>query len=317
MVMFMAEGRVLVADPIHGGAVERMRAAGLEVVVRPDIAADELLKIIGDFDAVVVRSRTRVTREVIESAGKLRVIARSGVGLDNIDLEAAREKGIQVVNSPEGPSISVAELVFALALSVLRKVAMADRGMREGRWLKKECRGGELRGRTMGIVGFGLIGEEVAKRALAFRMKVVAFDVLPERVEAIKKLGAEYRPLEELVAMADILTVHVPLNPKTRGLIGEKEIWSMRPGAIIINTARGGVVDEEALYRGLTSGKLGGAGLDVYSEEPPHQNELLRKLISLPNVVCTPHIGAQTQEAERANSEIIAEKLINLLSKRS
>jgi len=317
MVMFMAEGRVLVADPIHGGAVERMRAAGLEVVVRPDIAADELLKIIGDFDAVVVRSRTRVTREVIESAGRLRVIARSGVGLDNIDLEAARGRGIQVVNSPEGPSISVAELVFALALSVLRKVAMADRGMREGRWLKKECRGGELRGRTMGIVGFGLIGEEVAKRALAFRMKVVAFDVLPERVEAIKKLGAEYRPLEELVAMADILTVHVPLNPKTRGLIGEKEIWSMRPGAIIINTARGGVVDEEALYRGLTSGKLGGAGLDVYSEEPPHQNELLRKLISLPNVVCTPHIGAQTQEAERANSEIIAEKLINLLSKRS
>lgn len=317
MVMFMAEGRVLVADPIHGGAVERMRAAGLEVVVRPDITADELLKIIGDFDAVVVRSRTKVTREVIEAAGRLRVIARSGVGLDNIDLEAARGRGIQVVNSPEGPSISVAELVFALALSVLRKVAMADRGMREGRWLKKECRGGELRGRTMGIVGFGLIGEEVAKRALAFRMKVVAFDVLPERVEAIKKLGAEYRPLEELVAMADILTVHVPLNPKTRGLIGEKEIWSMRPGAIIINTARGGVVDEEALYRGLTSGKLGGAGLDVYSEEPPHQNELLRKLISLPNVVCTPHIGAQTQEAERANSEIIAEKLINLLSKRS
>jgi len=313
----MAEGRVLVADPIHETAVERMKASGLEVVVRPDITADELLKLIGDFDAVVVRSRTKVTRKVIEAAGRLRVIARSGVGLDNIDLAAARERGIKVVNSPEGPSVSVAELVFALALSVLRKVAMADRGMREGRWLKKECRGGELRGRTMGIVGFGLIGEEVAKRALAFGMKVVAFDVLPERVEVLKRMGAEYKPLDELVAVADILTVHVPLNPKTRGLIGEKEIEAMPPGAIIINTARGGVVDEEALYRGLTSGKLGGAGLDVYSEEPPHQNELLRKLISLPNVVCTPHIGAQTQEASRANSEIIAEKLISLLSKDS
>ena len=313
----MAEGRVLVADPIHETAVERMKASGLEVVVRPDITADELLKLIGDFDAVVVRSRTKVTRKVIEAAGRLRVIARSGVGLDNIDLAAARERGIKVVNSPEGPSVSVAELVFALALSVLRKVAMADRGMREGRWLKKECRGGELRGRTMGIVGFGLIGEEVAKRALAFGMKVVAFDVLPERVEVLKRMGAEYKRLDELVAVADILTVHVPLNPKTRGLIGEKEIEAMPPGAIIINTARGGVVDEEALYRGLTSGKLGGAGLDVYSEEPPHQNELLRKLISLPNVVCTPHIGAQTQEASRANSEIIAEKLISLLSKDS
>jgi D-3-phosphoglycerate dehydrogenase len=308
----MAESRILIADPIHEDAVARLREAGLDVVVRSDISAVDLLKTISEFDAVVVRGRTKVTREVIMAGRRLRVIARSGVGLDNVDVGAAQERSIQVINSPEGPSVSVAELVFGLALSILRKIALGDGGMRQGKWLKKESMGGELRGRTLGIVGFGLIGEAVAKRAVAFGMKVVGFDVLPERVKVMKKLSVEARPLPEVIAAADILTVHVPLNPKTKGLIGAAEIARMRQGALVINTARGGIVDETALYDGLTSGRLGGAGLDVFTDEPPHTNPLLSKLVALPNVVSTPHIGAQTEEAERQNSAIIADKLLKL-----
>jgi len=308
----MAKGRILIADPIHEDAIGKLKAAGLDVVVRADISPVDLLKAVGDIDALVVRGRTKVTREVITAGRRLRVIARSGVGLDNVDLGAAQERSIQVINSPEGPSVSVAELVFGLALSILRKIAFGDEGMRQGKWLKKESMGAELRGRTLGIVGFGLIGEEVAKRAAAFSMKILGFDVLPDRVKVMKSLGVEYRPLPDVIATADILTVHVPLNPKTKGLIGATEITKMRQGALVINTARGGIVDEKALYDGLTSGRLGGAGLDVFTDEPPHTNPLLSKLVGLPNVVSTPHIGAQTEEAERQNSAIIADKLLKL-----
>ncbi|MFX1474565.1 MAG: hydroxyacid dehydrogenase [Promethearchaeota archaeon] len=305
--------RVLVTDPIHKDAISRMEAAGLEVVVRTDISADELLQVIGEYDAIVVRGRTKVTSEVIRAGQRLKIIGRSGVGLDNVDRAAAKERGIHVVNSPEGPSVSVAELVFALTFSVLRRVSFADQGMRTGKWLKKACKGNELKGRTLGIIGFGFIGEEVAKRALAFGMQVLAYDILPDRIEVIKTIGADYKPLEELLADSDILTIHVPLNPKTKGLIGTAEIAKMRKGAIIINTSRGGIVDEKALYEALVSEKLGGAGLDVFSEEPPFQNELLCKIIAFSNVVSTPHIGAMTIEAELANSMIIAEKLLKHL----
>jgi D-3-phosphoglycerate dehydrogenase len=307
------KGRVLVTDPIHKDAVSHMEKAGLDVAVRTDISADELVQVIGEYDAIVVRGRTKVTSKVIAAGQRLKVIGRSGVGLDNVDRVAAKERGIQVVNSPEGPSVSVAELVFALAFNVLRRVSFADQGMREGKWLKKACKGNELKGRTLGIVGFGFIGEEVAKRALAFGMKVLAYDILPERIKVITTIGAEYVQLKDLLAASDILSVHVPLNPKTKGLIGSAEIATMRKGATIINTSRGGIVDEKALYEALVSGQLGGAGLDVFSEEPPFENELLRKIIALPNVVATPHIGAQTIEAELTNSMIIAEKILKHL----
>jgi len=309
----MAKARILIADPIHEDAIAKLKAAGFDVVVRADITPADLLKAVGEFDALVVRGRTKVTREVITAGRRLRVIARSGVGLDNVDLGAAQERKIQVINSPEGPSVSVAELVFGLALGILRKIAFGDEGIRQGKWLKKESMGVELRGRTLGIVGFGLIGEEVAKRAAAFGMKVLGFDVLPDRVKAMKSLGVEYRALPDVIAGADIVTVHVPLTPKTTGLIGTAEIAKMRQGAVVINTARGGIVDEKALYDGLTSGRLGGAGLDVFTEEPPQTNPTLSKLIMLPNVVSTPHIGAQTEEAEARNSAIIADKLLKLL----
>jgi D-3-phosphoglycerate dehydrogenase len=309
----LAKSRLLIADPIHQDAIELLKSAGFEIVNQPEISQAEVIKIIKDFDAIVVRSRTKVSREVIEAGKRLKVVARSGVGLDNVDLEAAKERGLKVVNSPEGPSISVAELVFALVLSIVRKVAFADHGMREGKWLKKECTGSELRGRVLGIVGFGLIGEEVAKRAIAFDMTVLGFDILPDRINVMKKMGVKSCSIKELITASNILTVHVPLNPKTKGLIGATEIKMLPKGAIVINTARGGIVDEEALYDGLANGHLGGAGMDVFSEEPPHQNSLLRKLITLPNVVCTPHIGAETSDASRKNSMIIAEKLQELL----
>ncbi len=309
------KSRVLVTDAIHKDAISHLEKAGLDVAVRTDISADELKQVIGEYDAIIVRGRTKVTSEVIAAGQRLKIIGRSGVGLDNVDRAAAKERGIHVVNSPEGPSVSVAELVFALAFNILRRVSFADQGMREGKWLKKACKGNELKGRKLGIVGFGFIGEEVAKRALAFGMNVFAFDILPDRIEVITAIGAEYKPLKDLLADSDILSVHVPLNPKTKGLVGAAEIATMPEGAIIINTSRGGIVDERALHEALVSEKLGGAGLDVFSEEPPFGNELLRKLVALPNVVATPHIGAMTWEAELANSMIIAEKIITQMKR--
>ncbi len=304
--------RVLIADSIHVEAIEQLKNAGFSIVQRTDIEPDQLLEIIDQFEVLIVRGRTKVTQDVIAAGSSLKVIARVGVGLDNVDRVAAEKKGILAINSPQGPTVSVAELVFALTLSVLRKIAFSDHGMRRGAWLKKASKGGELRGRRLGIWGFGLIGREVAKRAFAFEMQVFAFDINPERIEVMKQLGVTYLSPEELVKVADVLTLHVPLTPKTRGLIGKNELSEMPKGAVLINTARGGVVDESALYHSLIDGHLGGAGLDVFSEEPPFENELLQKLIALPNVVTTPHIGAQTSEALRANSIIIAEKLIEL-----
>ncbi len=309
----MVKGRILVADPIHEDAIEQLQNAGFDLDLRTDITPAQLVEEISGYNAIIVRSRTQVTKEVIDAGTSLKLIARAGVGLDNVDWEAAKEKGIQVVNSPQGPSVSVAELVFALALNVLRKITYGDLGIRRGEWLKKTSKGGEMRGRRIGIWGFGHIGEQVAKRALAFGMSVYGFDLNPQRIEVMKELGVKFVLVEELVSISDILTVHVPLTPKTRGLIGAKELEAMPKGAILINTARGGIVDEEALYNSLINGHLGGAGIDVFSDEPPFGNALLKKLVALPNVVSTPHIGAQTNEASRANSMIIADKLIAFL----
>lgn len=309
----MTTGRILVADPIHNDAVKQLQDAGFNLDLKTEITPEELLKSINEYDGLVVRSRTKVTKEIIAAGASLKVIARAGVGLDNVDREAAQEKGIHVINSPEGPSVSVAELVFALALNVLRKIAFGDSGIRRGEWLKKQSKGGEMRGRRIGIWGFGLIGEEVAKRALAFGMEVYGFDLVSQRIEVMKELGVHYVPIEQLLSVSDVLTVHVPLTPKTRGLIGKKELEALPQGAILINTARGGIVDEEALYQSLVAGHVGGAGIDVFTDEPPFGNDLLEKLVALPNVVSTPHIGAQTMEASRANSMIIAEKLMSLL----
>ena len=302
--------RVLICDPIHEDGVRKLREAGFTVDERPDITGEELLRVIGDYDAIVVRSRTKVGAEVLRAAKRLKVVARAGVGLDNIDVKEAEARGITVVNSPGGPSIAVAELTLGLMLSLARSIPLADRTMKRGEWIKKRLRGRELRGKTLGIIGFGRIGYQVAKRARAFEMKILVYDVAIQRVmKYVEEVGGEAVALEELLRRSDFVTLHVPLLPQTRHMISERELSMMKDGAYLINTSRGGVVDEEALKEALRSGKLAGAALDVYEKEPPEDTSLT----GMDKVVCTPHIGAQTEEAQRANAVIVAEKLIEIL----
>ncbi|NJD99680.1 3-phosphoglycerate dehydrogenase [Thermococcus sp. LS1] len=301
--------KVLVAAPLHEKAIEVLKNAGFEVVYEEYPREERLLELVKDVDAIIVRSKPKVTRKVIENAPKLKVIGRAGVGLDNIDLEAAKERGIQVLNAPAAASRSTAELVFALLLAVSRKVAFADRKMREGVWAKKQALGIELEGKTIGIIGFGRIGYNVAKIANAFGMRVLLYDPHPNEKGA-KEVGGTFVDLETLLRESDIVTLHVPLLPSTKYLINEEKLKLMKPTAILINAARGGIVEERALLKALQEGWIYGAALDVFEEEPLPKDHPLTKL---DNVVLTPHIGASTMEAqERAGLEI-AEKVIQAL----
>jgi len=306
--------KILVTDPLHPDGIRMLKDAGFEVVEQPDISYEELKKKIKEFNVLVVRSRTKVTKEIIDSAEKLVLIARAGVGLDNIDVKAAQEKGIVVMNAPEAPTYSVAELVIGLMISVLRGIPRGDTALKNGKWIKKQLLGRELNGKTLGIVGFGRIGQEVARRALAFNMKVLAYDVIGELAKKAKELGVEFvgttrEALNKLLKESDIITLHVPLLPSTRHMIGKEEISLMKRGAVIINTSRGGIIDEEALYDALKEGRIAAAALDVFENEPPTGISL--KLVQLPNVVATPHIGASTEEAQRKAATIIAQKIID------
>jgi D-3-phosphoglycerate dehydrogenase len=270
---------------------------------RKGISAEELLTIIKDYDGVIVRGRTKITEEVLSVAENLKVVGRMGVGVDNIDLEAAREHGVTVVNAPVATTVSVAELTLGLMLSLIRHIPKADCGLKAGEWLKKECRGTELYQKTLGIMGFGHIGEEVAKRALAFGMKVIACDPI-RPIEEIIAVGAEHAPLKDLIKQADFITMHIPHIPSTHHILDENAFNNMKDGVRIICAARGGVIDEKALLGALESGKVAGVALDVFEKEPPGKDTLLDH----PNVVATPHIGAQTEEAQlRAGHDILSE----------
>jgi D-3-phosphoglycerate dehydrogenase len=252
-----------------------------------------------------------VTEDVLSGAGKLKVVARAGVGLDNIDLEGTKRREIKVINSPEASSNAVAELIIGFMFSLARRIPEADASMKRGEWIKRELKGSEISGKTLGIIGFGRIGYLVAKKAKACGMKVLTYDVIIEKLmDYVKEAGAEAVSLERLLSSSDYVTTHVPLLPQTRHMIGREEIEMMKNSAYLINASRGAIIDEEALREALTGGRLAGAALDVYEEEPPVDT----KLTGLRNVVCTPHIGAATEEAQRANSTIIAEKLIKLLT---
>ena len=302
--------RVLVCDPIHDEGVKILREADYIVDLRTSITASELVEAVGDFDAIVVRSRTKVTEQVLEAGKRLKAVARAGMGLDNIDLNAAKRFGISVVNSPDAPSNAVTELVLGLMLSLARRIPEADDSMKKGEWIKKRLIGMELKGKTLGIIGFGRIGYQLAKKAGALEMRVLTYDVVIEKLrEFVAEAGADAVDLDELLGSSDFVTVHVPLLPQTKHMIGVEEISAMKDGAYMINAARGGVIDEEALKKALVSGKLAGAALDVYEEEPPQD----LSLTGLQNVVSLPHIGAATVEAQRANSTIVAEKLIKIL----
>ncbi len=299
--------KVLVADPISEDAIVLMRNAGLEVDLRPDISHEDLLKVIPEYDALIVRSRTKVTREVIEAGKRLKIIGRAGVGVDNIDVQAATERGIIVVNAPGGNTISAAEHTIGLLLAVARKIPQADRSVKEGKWERKKFMGVELRGKTVGIVGLGRVGYEVAKRLRAFDVNILAYDPYVSE-ERAKSVGAKLVSLEELLKRSDIITIHVPKTKETENMISYKEFEMMKDGVIIVNTARGGIVNEKALYEAIVKGKVAGAALDVYEKEPPDPDN---PLLKLENVVTTPHIGASTKEAQISVGMIIAEEMIN------
>jgi D-3-phosphoglycerate dehydrogenase len=290
--------KVLISDPIADEGVKMLREAGLTVDLRTNITAEELKKVIGGYDAVVVRSRTKLTAEVLEKATSLKAIARAGVGLDNIDTGYAKEKGVEVFNSPEAPCNAVAELVVGLMLSMARHIPIADHTMKQGRWEKNRLTGIELSGRTLGVIGFGRIGYMVGKKARALGMEVLAYDVLMDRLRHfVEEVGAKDVELDTLLAESDFITVHVPLLPQTKHMISAPQFEKMKDGVF---------VDEAALKAALDSGKVAGAALDVFESEPSPDPELVRRA----NVVCTPHIGAGSVEAQRGNSTIVAEKLI-------
>ncbi|MGD2142018.1 MAG: hydroxyacid dehydrogenase [Candidatus Bathyarchaeota archaeon] len=308
----MEKVRILVCDPIHEEGVKMLEEAGFQVALEPSITSQELRERVTGFHALVVRSRTKVTRDVLEAGERLRAVARAGVGLDNIDLESAKSLGIEVLNSPEAPTNAVAELVLGLMLSLARKIPEADHSMKRGEWNKRELTGFELKGKTLGIIGFGRIGYQLAMKARAMEMNVVTYDVIIEKLmKFVEEAGAESVSMEELLESSDFVSIHVPLLPQTRHMIGMEELGKMKEGAYIINASRGGIVDEHALEESLIRGKLSGAALDVYEVEPPANTSIT----GFKNVVSTPHIGAATVEAMRANSTIVAEKLIKLLGR--
>ncbi|MEX0892926.1 MAG: phosphoglycerate dehydrogenase [Gemmatimonadota bacterium] len=296
--------RVLVADAISSSGLAPLTDdERFDVVARTDLTPDELAVALAEADAVIVRSATRITREALASANGLRVIGRAGVGVDNIDVGAATERGIAVLNAPSGNTISAAELTLALLLSLVRRVPAADRSMRAGQWDRKSFQGNELYGKTLGLVGAGRIGGEVARRAQAFGMRVLAYDpfLSEERAASLKMELAE---LEVVLASADVVSVHVPLTDATSGLLDATRLAGMKRGAFLVNAARGGVVDEAALVEALKSGQLAGAALDVYAEEPLPADHPLR---AVDNLVLTPHLGAATAEAQENVAVEIAE----------
>lgn len=289
--------RVLVTDGIDREGIDLLSAEPrLQVDVVPTLPPADLLGRIADYDAVIVRSATKITEEVIHRGTNLRVIGRAGVGIDNIALKAATTLGVAVINSPAGNTVAVAELFFASVLSFFRHLAAADASMKGGKWERSKLVGRELHGRTLGIVGVGPIGGEVALRARAFGMRVMAFDpyVTDTRLQALQVQRAV--TLEALLASADVLTVHTPLTAETRGLIGREALARLAPTALVVNLARGGIVDQEALVEALEQGRIAGAVLDVYEAEPLPPDHPLRRA---PNVILTPHLGASTVEAQR------------------
>jgi len=290
--------KVLIADSLDKEAVEQIKQIKtLEVTVKTGLDEAGLVQIIPDFNAIVVRSATKVTRKVIEAGKNLELIIRAGIGLDNIDAAAAKEKGIKVANTPAATSISVAEHAFGMMLAAVRQHGKANLSMKAHKWEKKSLSGTELYQKTLGLIGLGRIGYEVAKRAIAFGMKVVGYDIIPIKTDlAVKQVS-----LDELLAQADLISLHIPLTDQSRHMISDKEFAKMKDGVIIINAARGGTVDEKALLAALNAGKVRAAALDVFEKEPPEDFSL----IDHPNVIALPHIGAAAEEGQnRAGLEV-------------
>jgi len=300
---------VLICDEVDPVLNKILQDNGLKVSYEPKITPEQIKEKISNFNIVIVRSRTTLTREIIEKADNCKIIARVGVGLDNVDQVAAKEKNIRVINAAEGAMNAVAELVLGFMLSLARQTARGDREIRTGKWLKNELKGTELRGKYLGIIGLGNIGKRLGRLARALNMNIIGYDVVPIDEEFAKEVGLMKADLDTLLQSSDYISIHVPLLDSTYHLINAQKMSTMKNTAKIINTSRGGVVDEDALYDALKNGNLGGAALDVFEKEPATGN----KLAQLDNVILTPHIGAQTKEAQSLAANIIGEKIIQIL----
>ncbi len=300
--------KVLVSDSISQQGIDILTKAGLEVDVKTGLSPDELKAIIGEYHGLIIRSATRVTADVIDAATNLRVIGRAGSGLDNVDKAAATKKGIVVMNTPGGNTITTAEHTIALMFSLARQIPQAVASMREGKWDKKRFMGVELYNKTLGIIGIGNIGKQVAKRAIGLGMNVIGYDPYLSEENA-REIGVKKVELPELFRNSDFITIHTPLTAETKNLINSKTIGIMKDGVRIINCARGGIVNEADLYEAIKSGKVAGAALDVFEKEPPGDNPLLK----LDNVLCTPHLGASTKEAQENVALAIAEQVADYL----
>ncbi|MCS6906329.1 MAG: hydroxyacid dehydrogenase [Anaerolineales bacterium] len=307
----MATWAVLITDGLEEGGQKILRSV-CEVDDRKGISAEELLQLIGKYDALIVRSRTKVTAQVLAQAQKLKVIGRAGVGVDNIDLAAASARQITVVNAPQSTTIAVAEHTIALMAALARNLTQADASMKSGQWLKSQLMGSELYGKTLGLIGVGNIGTQVACRAAAFGMTVVGYDPYLSE-EQIRERGARPVSLNELFALSDFISLHVPLSPETRNMLDGQAFAAMKRGVRIICTARGGVIDETALLQAIESGQVAGAALDVFAVEPPG----LTALVAHPRVIATPHIAAQTVEAQARAAVDIAEEVLAALEGRA
>ncbi len=300
---------ILICDQVAPILNDILQKNGLKITYEPEITPDQIKEKIGNFDIVVVRSRTKITKEMIDRANKCKIIARVGVGLDNIDVEAAQAKGIRVINAVEGAMNAVAELVLGLMLSLAREIPRADREIRNGKWLKKELMGTELSGKYLGIVGLGNIGKKLAKHARALNMNIIGYDIIPIPEDFSHEVGLIKTDLDTLLSSADYISFHVPFTESTHHLVNSQRLAKMKKNSYLINTSRGEIIDENALYDALKEGKIAGAALDVFETEPAIGN----KLATLPNVICTPHIGSQTKEAQALAANVIAEKIIMIL----
>ena len=302
--------KVLVSDKLSKEGLDVLeQAEGISYDYKPGLKEDQLCEAIPGYEGLIIRSGSKVTARVIEAASALKVIGRAGIGVDNVDVPAASRRGIIVMNTPTGNAVTTAEHALALLFAVARKIGYADRTMKEGKWEKSKLEGRELSGKTLGVIGLGNIGRIVADRARGLHMNVIAYDPLVS-TERAAELGVKLVSLDELFASADAITIHTPMTPETRGIVNDQSIAKMKKGVLLINAARGGVYDEAAVLRGLESGHIGGAGFDVYTQEPPGATDLVKH----PNVVATPHLGASTEEAQTRVAVEIAEQVVAYLN---
>ncbi len=306
--------RILITDTVDEDLISELTSRGFNVDYRPGISRDELLNIVKNYEVLVVRSRTKVDRKVIDEGKNLKVIARAGVGLDNIDVEYARSRGIEVINTPEGPTESVAELTIGLMIAAARYITLFDRLVKDGQWPKGKYVGFELQGKTLGIIGLGRIGTRVAEIAKVIGMHIIAYDIADVREKAERLKIELASSLEELLPKCDIISLHVPLTKSTYHMISKREFDMMKDGVIFINTSRGEIVDTKALLEALKSGKISVAALDVLENEPPKE-EWEIELVKHPRVIITPHIGSETYEARRRIARLLADKLCSILQK--